>query len=325
MKKKALLISIILFAISIFSGCTENKTDVKSKTTLRIGAMNYPVFASIPLAHRLGYLKEELDKVNAVYTWTIFASGPLVNEAVAAGDIDIGFMADVPAIIAKSSGQDIEIFANVARGEKALALIVKNGSAYTKIEDLKNKKIAYVKGSYAQHLLAILLNNAGLSFNDIVSVNLGAGDIPLALENEQIDAAVVWEQFVTLLTSSGKATVIADGTNIKKGNLVSYAAKKYADANPEVITAYIKAAQRASEYIKNQPKKAAEAIAKDIGINADLLVDIFKNLEFDQKLTDEDIGEIKRVKEYILSEKIIQKDVDIDSFVTTKYLKEAGL
>jgi sulfonate transport system substrate-binding protein len=249
----------------------------------------------------------------------------LVNEAAASGDIDVGFMADVPAIIAKSSGQDIQIFANIARGEKALALIVKKDSPYTKIEDLKNKKIAYVKGSYAQHLLALLLNNAGFTFSDIVSVNLGAGDIPLALEKEQIDAAVVWEQFITLLADSGKATVIADGTDIKKGNLVSYVTKKYADANPEVIAAYIKASQRASEYIKTYPKEAAETLAKDVGIEVDLLVKIFDNLEFNQKLTDDDINEIKRVKDYILSEKIIQNDIDIDSFITTKYIKEAGL
>ncbi|MDR0579416.1 MAG: aliphatic sulfonate ABC transporter substrate-binding protein [Campylobacteraceae bacterium] len=323
MKNKTVLALTMLLAALIFGGCSDNKP--KDKTTLRIGAMNYPLFASIPLAHRLGYLKEELDKVNAVYTWTIFASGPLINEAAASGNIDIGFMADVPAIIAKSTGQDIEIFANVANGEKALALVVKKNSPYTKIEDLKNKKIAYVKGSYAQHLLAILLNNAGLTFGDIISVNLGAGDIPLALEKEQIDAAVVWEQFITFLTNSGKATVIADGTNVKKGNLVSYVTKKYADANPKVITAYIKAAQRASEYIKMHPKEAAEAIAKDVGIEADLLVKIFKNLDFDQRLTDDDINEIRKVKDYILNEKIIQNDVDIDSFVTTKYIKKAGL
>ncbi|MDR3178001.1 MAG: ABC transporter substrate-binding protein [Campylobacteraceae bacterium] len=322
---RVLLVLIVSFGAFIFGGCSENRTDLDKKTILRIGAMNYPLFASIPLAHRLGYLKEELDKVNAVYTWTIFASGPLVNEAAASDNIDVGFMADVPAIIAKSSGQDIEIFANVAKGEKALALVVKKGSSYIKTEDLKNKKIAYVKGSYAQHLLAILLNNAGLTFDDIVSVNLGAGDIPSALEKEQIDAAVIWEQFITLLTDNGKVSVVADGTNIKRGNLVSYAVKKYANAHPEVIAAYIKAAQKASEYIKAYPKEAAEIIAKDVGIKADLLVKIFGNLEFDQRLTSEDIAEIKRVKEYILSEKIIQNDVDIDSFVTTKYIKKAGL
>ena len=56
-----------------------------------------------------------------------------------------------------------------------------------------------------------------------------------------------------------------------------------------------------------------------------MLVKIFKNLDFDQRFTDDDINEIKKVKDYILNKKIIQNDVDIDSFVTTKYIKEAGL
>lgn len=105
----------------------------------------------------MGYLDEEFNKIGEKYEWTDFNSGPLVNEAVASGSEDIGFMADMPAILAKSSGQDIQIIGNVAYGEKALALIVGKDSDITDPSQLKGKKIAYVKGSYAQHLLSLIL------------------------------------------------------------------------------------------------------------------------------------------------------------------------
>jgi sulfonate transport system substrate-binding protein len=234
-------------------------------------------------------------------------------------------MADMPAILAKSAGQDIQIFANVAYGEKALALLVKNDSPITSLAQIKGKKIAYVKGSYAQHLTALLLEKAGLTFNDIESVNLAAADIPAALETGQIDGTVIWEQYVSQLVVPGRARVIADGTGIKKGNMVSYAVRSYAEAHPEVLAAYIKAGQRASDYIKSNPKEAAAAIAPDLRIDASLMEAIFKNLIFYQSLSNDDIQEIRKVKDYILAEKIITNDVNIDQFITTRYLQEAGL
>lgn len=113
---------------------------------------------------------------------TVFAT------AVAAGEADLGFMADLPAIIAKSTGQEIEIVSNVAYGEKAIAVLVSPDSDIKSVADLKGKKVAYATGSYAQHLLALLLDQEGLSLKDVESVNLGAGDQPAALANGQVDA-----------------------------------------------------------------------------------------------------------------------------------------
>ncbi|MDR0575971.1 MAG: aliphatic sulfonate ABC transporter substrate-binding protein [Candidatus Accumulibacter sp.] len=295
------------------------------KTILRIGAQPFPLYSSLLLAHKLGYFEEELSKVNATYTWTLFNSGPLVNEAVAAGNADVGFMADMPAILARSSGQDIQIFAHVAHGEKALALLVGKDSLITSLEQIKGKKIAYVKGSYAQHLTALLLKKAGLSFNDIASVNLAAGDVPAALETRQIDGTVIWEQFISQLATSGRARVIADGTGIKKGNMVSYVVRGFGEAHPEVLAAYVKAGQRGSDYIAAHPREAAAVLAPDLRIESAVMEAIFGNLVFYQSLTRDDIQEIRKVKDYILAEKIIVNDVDIDRFINTRYLREAGL
>lgn len=319
-----------LLLIGGFTGCqnsdTKKTTDAEeSNVVLRIGAQPYPLYSSIYVAKKLGYLDEELKKVGATYEWTDFKSGPLVNEAVAAGSQDIGFMADMPAILAKSSGQDIEIIGNVAYGEKALAVLVGADSNITDPSQLKGKKVAYVKGSYAQHLLALVLKNVGLTFDDIESVNLAAGDMPTALEGKQIDAAVLWEQFVSKLTSEGRAKVLVDGTGIKKGNMVTYATREYAEKNSQVIEAYIKAGQRASEYIKTNPKEAAEAIAGDFGVTPELMINIFNKLTFTQALTKDDIQEIKTVEKYILDQKIISNEVNIDEFVNTKFLEEAGV
>ncbi|MBZ0313408.1 aliphatic sulfonate ABC transporter substrate-binding protein [Clostridium butyricum] len=324
--KKIIAIGLTtLLSIGVFAGCNNSKNNDKSEVVLRIGAQPYPLYSSIYVAKEMGYLDEEFNKIGEKYEWTDFNSGPLVNEAVASGSEDIGFMADMPAILAKSSGQDIQIIGNVAYGEKALALIVGKDSDITDPSQLKGKKIAYVKGSYAQHLLSLILEKEGLTFNDIESVNLAAGDIGAALDGKQIDGAVIWEQFISKLTSEGRARVLTDGTGIKRGNMVTYSTRKFEEEHPEAIEAYIKACQRGSDYIKTNPKEAADAIADKFGVSPELLVKIFNNLTFTQALTDDDIKEIKKVEQYTFKEGIIPSEVNIDELINTKLLEDAGI
>ncbi len=325
MKKLLLVLVSAILAVSVITGCSENKSTQASsnennETVLRIAAQPYPLYTPVYVAYRLGYLDEELNAVGAKYEWKSFKSGPLVNEAVAAGEADLGFMADLPAIIAKSTGLPIEVVSNVAYGEKGIAVLAKADSPIKSVADLKGKKVAYATGSYAQHLLALLLSKEGLTLNDVQSVNLGAGDQPAALASGEVDAIVIWEQYISQLTSDGTAKVIADGTGVKRGNMVTYAVSDYANKNPKVIEAYIKALNRADEVIKNEPEKAAEAVAEDFGVNKELMLKIIPNFTFSTEFTEDDIAEIKNVKDFSLESGIISKDVDIDSFINKKYL-----
>lgn len=293
-------------------------------SVLRIGAQPYPLYIPVYVAKELGYLDEEFGKIGASYKWQEFLSGPLVNEAVAAGELDMGFMADLPAIIAKASGQDIEIVSNVAYGEKGLAVLVKSDSNITSVADLKGKKVAYATGSYAQHLLALLLSNEGLSLNDVESINLGASDQPAALSSGEVDAIVIWEQYISQLTSDGTAKVLADGTGVKRGNMITYFVTDYAKEHPLIVEAYIKALNKANEQLEKDPDACAEAIADDFGVDVKLMKQIIGNFTYRTKLTDEDIKEITKVKDFSLEAGIIQNDVDMDSFINTEYLEDVG-
>lgn len=305
------------------AGNEETETGAEGKT-IRVAAQTYPLYSPINAAHELGYFDEEFEAIGASYTWTEFASGPLVNEAVAAGEGDVGFMADLPAIIARSSGQDIQVVSGVSTGERSLAVLIPTESDIKDIKDLKGKKIAYAFGSYAQHLLALVLDKAGLSFDDVESVNLGAADSPAALANGEVDAIVIWEQFITKLTTEGTAKVLIDGTGIKKSNMVLYSVTEFAKENPELIEAFIKATDRGAKYIKDNPKEAAALLAPIYNVSEEEMIKIFDNFEFSVSLTDDDIKEITTVADYANESGIINNAVDGSEFINTEYLKNAG-
>lgn len=322
-KLLSLILSTFLIAGALV-GCNnaseKQNADNSESSVLRIAAQPYPLYTPVYVAYELGYLEEELKSVGAKYEWKEFKSGPLVNEAVAAGEADLGFMADLPAIIAKSTGQPIQIISNVAYGEKGLAVLVKPDSDIKSVAELKGKKVAYATGSYAQHLLALLLSQENLKLDDVKSVNLSAGDQVSALNAGEVDAIVIWEQYISQLTENNQAKVLADGTGIKRGNMVTYAVTDYAEKNPKVIEAYIKALNRANETIKSDPEKAAEAVAKDFSVDKDLMLKIIDNFEYSTELTDDDIKEITKVKDFSLQSGIINKDVDMDKFINKTYL-----
>lgn len=299
----------------------DSSSDEKDEgAVLKIGAQPYPLYSSVYVAYELGYLQEEFDAIGASFEWNEFASGPLVNEAVAAGEADMGFMADLPAIISKSTGQEIEVVSNVAYGEKGLAVLVAADSDIKSVADLKGKKVAYATGSYAQHLLALLLDNEGLTLDDVQSINLGAADQTGALASGEVDAIVIWEQYISMLTSDGTAKVLADGTGVKKGNMITYFVSDYAEEHPLVVEAYIKALNRADELIASDPEKAAEAIAEDFGVDEELMLQILGNFTYTTELSEEDIAEIEKVKDFSLDAGIIEQDFDINDFINTEYL-----
>lgn len=322
-KKALATVLTVGVAAALFTGCGTTQQTAKTQnndTVLRIAAQPFPLYTPIYVAYELGYIDEELANVGATYTWQRFNSGPLVNEAVAAGEADMGFMADLPAIIAKSTGQPIEIVSNVAYSEKGLAVLVKADSDIASVADLKGKKIAYATGSYAQHLLALLLANEGLTLDDVQSINLGAGDQPAALSSGEVDAIVIWEQYISKLTTDGTAKVLADGTGVKKGNMINYFVTDYAEAHPEVVKAYLKALDRANEVLKNNPEQAAELVAEDFSVDKELMLEIIPKFTYSTQLTDDDIAEITKVKDFSLEARIISNDVDMASFINTEYL-----
>lgn len=323
-----------MVSISVLAGCNSSNNSSKaaevsesgvSANEVRIATQPSPFAASIFVAKEKGFLEDELKKYNVKVTWTSFAAGPPMNEAFAAGQQDIGIAGDVPTILAKSSGQKTVIFSNASTGEKTLALVVKPDSSISSGKDLKGKKVAFVKGSYGHHLLGLILSQAGLSFNDIESVNLPVADISNAVATGQVDAGVVWEPGLTSGIEKNQTKVLIDGTGIKRNSVFFLATETFAKSNPKIIEAYIKALEKASNYIKSNPKEAAEAIKPDISLSVDELVKLFPKYDYTPVIDEGQIKELKDVNKFCTEQNLSKESVDIDKFVDTEYLKSSGL
>jgi sulfonate transport system substrate-binding protein len=293
---------------------------------IRIATQPSPFDAPIFIARNKGWVKEELAKVGAVpaIQWASFASGPPMNESFAAGQQDIGFLGDTPAIIGKSAGIDTRIIGLTASGPKTLAVIVPSGSKIRSPKDLKGKKVAVAKGSYAHHLLALVLVKGGLTTSDIKFINMSQADSATAIVNGDIDAAAVWEPLISTLETQGAVRVLADGTGIKKGVLVIIATSDFAARHREQVKAVLKAYRRGAEFIRSNPKEAARLITADVHLASPLLLKVFPKFDFSPILKAEDLGELKKSEAFMVDAGIIRKPVNIDSFTDLSFSREIG-
>lgn len=294
---------------------------------IRIATQPIPHYAPIFVAKQKKWLEEELAKVGAkpAIKWASFAAGPPINESFGAGQQDFGFLGDTPAIIGKAAGINTRIIGLTSSGPKSLAVVVPTKSNIKSPRDLKGKKVAVVKGSYAHHLLVLVLQKGGLSVNDIQLINLSQADIATAIVNGNIDAAAIWEPLITKLESQGAVRVLADGTGIKKGVLVIIATNDFVTKNREQTKALLRAYQRGAKFIKSNPKEAAKLIAGDVNLPPDLLVKVLAKFDFHPAIQADDIEELKRSEAFMRSAALIKAPVNIDSFADVTLTRESGI
>ncbi|KAA1054154.1 aliphatic sulfonate ABC transporter substrate-binding protein [Azospirillum argentinense] len=314
-------------AATIGLGLAGTATTSAAADDLRIAAQPFPLYAPLFVAKQKKWLDEELAKVapNATVKWSLFPAGPPINESFAAGQQDVGFVGDTPALVGKAAGLDTSAIALTSDGPKSLAVVVGGDSPIASPKELKGRKVAVTKGSYAHHLLALVLEQGGLTLNDVELINLPVAEIPPAIVAGTIDAGAVWEPILTRFESQKAVRVLADGTGIKKGLLLIVADNGFLKNRPEQAKALLTAYKRASEFITANPKEAADLISGDVNLAPDLLVQVLRRMNYDPAIHDDDVAEVKKTEQFMRAHGLIKTAVDVDAFFNLKPADEAGL
>jgi sulfonate transport system substrate-binding protein len=318
-KKPALMLLIAFFTTLMAAAAWADE--------IRIATQPIPAYAPIFVAKNKKFIEDELAKVGARPTlkWASFAAGPPINESFAAGQQDFGFLGDTPALIGKAAGINTRIIGLSASGPTSLAVVVPAKSSIRTPHDLKGKKVAVVKGSYAHHLLVLVLEKGGLTTGDIEFIHLSQADSATALINGTIDAAAIWEPLITRLETQGAIRVLADGTGIKKGALVIIASSDFVNKHRDQTKAVLKAYRRGAEFIKANPREAAQLIAKEVNLAPDLLVKVFAKFDYNPALQAEDIEDLKQVEAFMKNSGIIKSHVDVRAFAEPSLARESGI
>lgn len=327
-----LLRSIALPAIVLISfiltGCGDEKPteSVATEKVVRIGTAdnNGRLSGILGLAKQLGYLDEELSKVNYRYSISGFAgAGPAVNEGLTTSAIDIAVYADFPGIIATSKGVPLKLIMSEDSSINANIAVRKDANIHS-LADLKGKKIALPRGTYMQRYFTIFAQQQGYKLSDFTIIQM-TNDAESALLNGAIDAMVWTEQSTARLENkSPNITTLYSTRTLPElaGISVIVGREPFINQNVDAIKAMNIALLKASEYAKNNPDKAEALLAKE----SDTAIEVIKRIhDFHNKdsfaerysvnITPNDINKLKKTQQFLIDNQIITNPVDIENWI----------
>jgi aliphatic sulfonates family ABC transporter substrate-binding protein len=321
--------------IGVISGCgssttattTTNESTNTSETSDENVTIRIAVQKSIPipyLAEALGYFDEEFSEDNINVELIEFSLGPAVIEAVGSDEIDIGFLGDVPAFSGLVNGGDYKI---IARWEKDYNsyLIVRNDAGISELSDLKGKKLAFAFGSTQTALVYGYLEDAGLTDNDVELVNLSLADIVTSISNGEVDAAVVDQLHAAQAESSGEVTKFLDSEGYKLFVSPVIATNSFTEAHPDLTARVLKVLQKAAIYSEENIDESIELAANRIEVDESAIGPLMRECNLEFELGDEEIAAIEENAKRSYELDVIKEELDIDKYIDTTYLKEAGI
>lgn len=262
----------VLLALALAACGTQNPTTSNGQLIVRLGYFPNLTHAVALVGVGRGTFQQALGSNVKLETRT-FNAGPLLIEALFAGDIDIGYVGPNPAIngYVKSHGEALRIIAGASSG--GALFIVRSDEHIRTPKDLANKKFATPQlGGTQDVALRYYLHQNGLQTADKGgSVQILPTDNPNILtlfKTGKIDGAWVPEPWATRLIVEGKGKVFVDERTLWPGgkfvttNVV--VRKAFLDQHQDLVNKFLQAHVDTVEYILSNPTSAKTIINNEI-------------------------------------------------------------
>ncbi len=275
-----------VLAASLALSCLAGLTACKKAQTVRIG---YQKFGVLLVLKERGTLEPILKASNVSVEWSEFPSGPPVMEALHAGKIDLGLAGEAPPVFAQAGDAPIVYVACDPPSPRGEVILVRKGSTFQTIADLKGKKIALNRGSNVHYFLAQALASASVPYDQVTLEFLSPSDARAAFESGAVDAWVIWDPFLASALHSTDARVLRDATGLA-GNVPYYlSTRDYASHHGDVLAAIEGAIHDVDAYVRTSPHDVATLLAPKIGMQVEAVEDSLRRNVFDLRAVDADV------------------------------------
>jgi len=259
MKRKVLNLFLVFAVLSAFafSACSSKK-----RTEINIG---FPTAGgdwpggTFGVAITNGYLDEYLEPLGFTYSPKGFVgAAPAIHEALVAKELEYVVYAGMAGVLSKANNIEHTLISITSWGG-GWKLIARTDAGINTLADLKGKKVAYLRGASPHMYLLKVLNEAGLSFNDIQAINSNLPEGIAGIVSKTIDAAVVSAGTEFQLVQDGTVKVLhfqftAD-RDVYLEPSVFIARTDFHREHPEVAVAIQKAFLKARDWIKQDPDR----------------------------------------------------------------------
>lgn len=238
-------------------------------------------------------------------------SGADQTAALASGDVDVLYaLGGSSAILAKANGQDIKVLNMYSRAPKAFSLFSKDDSIKSP-KDLKGKKIGGPAGTNLHQELLAYLDKEKMTEKDVEFSNMSIPDAAAALDSGNLDVALLGGPAAYKAKEAGLHE-ITNGENLIDAIICVASSEKFAKDHPDVIKALDDAQAEISKFMEDEKDQTKEIVKKELDLDDKAYDYMFPMYDFSTKITDKDKEGFERTKKFMLDNKMIEKDFDIN-------------
>jgi NitT/TauT family transport system substrate-binding protein len=266
--KKYISISIILFLlVFLITGCSSEQNS-KEKTIV-IAEQYGLAYAPVQLIKELKLLEENSElKVE----WKQLSNTTAIREAMLAGEVDIGFMAIPPFLIAKDKGMDWKIISGLS--ESPLGLM-SNKENINSLADFKaENRIALPQPGSIQHILLSMaaeneLGNAEAFDNQLLTMNHPDAMNSL-LAGKELSAHFASPPYLFLESRETGIKQILSAKDAFGGDftfIVGVSTIQFYQSNLKNYQLFEEALAKAIKYINEKSDKSAEILAANYNLD----------------------------------------------------------
>ncbi|MGV3635082.1 MAG: aliphatic sulfonate ABC transporter substrate-binding protein [Pseudorhodoplanes sp.] len=253
--------SLVIAATFFGAIASASSTDASIRVGWQTGVIN----AILTYAAETGKFEQNGVKVEL----KPFAAGPAMLPALAANEIDFGWMGEFPATTGFANGLPIQIVLVQSELPTDVRLVANPAAGISTLADLKGKKIGVTIGSTSHHHVLLALAAAKLEEKDVTLVNLAPAAMVPAYTAGQVDAIFTWEPGSGELEKQGGRVLATTKSLGSMTGLFGIASTAYLQKNPDEFQKFLKAWSQALADYKKDPKAVLAYEAKRVNQSVD--------------------------------------------------------
>ena len=303
---------------------------------IRIGWVYAMANAPVLVADSNGYFKEQgLDAKLLSFT-----SGPLLKQAMVAGEIDLAYIGSPPVYHWFSRGLKSKILAKVNYGQAAV--VSRKESGVEALADLKGRKMAGVRrGSGMDVLLRGYVFGEAAKLvpdKDAQIISMPSGNMGPSLESKVVDAAFMWEPFISQYLLRGNTQVIFDMNEAEPRYpwYIISAMPEAIENRPEAIVKALRAHRKAVDFLNSGEDAGNDIIAATFRIDevtgpdgtvyppTEVVRQARARLGWEWSLNDGDVAFIQRLMNWSLELGYIKKQLTTDELIDHSFAAMAS-
>lgn len=257
MKALTLRLAVLGLGIALLSAAAEAAT---KRTVLRVGYASWIAAGPLLIAKKKAFFKEQGLKVELVRIDDL----DVRHAALSAGRIDalIATADSLPRLRARGSKSLRYLFAlNQSRGRDGLLA----RAEIDRVAALKGRRVAVARGSAGRFYLEVLLEEAGLTVNDLRLVDLAPDAAGRAFTEGEVDAAITSQPWLALGQAAGER--LLDSTTQRPGLIadVMLAPQVTDEARLTAFKGLFAAWNNAVAFLQGNRVAASDIMARGLG------------------------------------------------------------